>query len=623
MAINLQVENLTKSFGERRLFEDISFTIETGERVGLIAANGSGKTTLLNILTGSEDYASGVITTRRDVRIGYLAQDPKFPLTLSVLEAVFHGETPVLQAIAFYEHTIASGDQHSLASALEQMDHLGAWDYEQRAKEILTKLNITDLDQPIGELSGGQLKRVALAAALITEPDLLILDEPTNHLDFEMVEWLEDFLTRSKMSLLMVTHDRYFLDRVCGEIIEIDNFQIYKYKGNYSYYVEKRAERQQLEGINAEKTRNLYRRELEWIHTTPSARTGKAKYRIDAFEQIASKKRYVAEQQNVKLGIKSSYIGTKIFEVKDLCKKFDDKIILKNFSYVFSRYEKMGIIGDNGVGKSTFLKMLLGELPPDGGVIDVGQTVRFGYYSQAGLAFDEGQKVIDVVKAISEDIAMADGSRLTASQFLQQFLFSPAAQHDFVGRLSGGERRRLYLCTILISNPNFLVLDEPTNDLDIQTLNVLEDYLSSYGGCVIVVSHDRYFMDKIVDHLLVMQGDGVVKDFPGSYTEYRTQTLQNQVVNPVLIKDKPIIEVKSEKIADKNKTKLSFNERREYESLEGEIKAHEAEKIETETRMSSGEMKTDELLLAANRVAELIELIDTKSMRWLELSERA
>ncbi|MEF9950172.1 MAG: ABC-F family ATP-binding cassette domain-containing protein, partial [Mucinivorans sp.] len=626
MAINLQVENLSKSFGERLLFRDISLTIESGQRVGLIAANGSGKTTLLNIITGQEDYSQGTITFSRDIEVGYLAQDPQFPADITVLQAAFHGQSPVLQAIARYESALSSKDQATIAAANEDMDRLAAWDYEQRARQILTRLKITDLDQPMGELSGGQLKRVALAAALVSEPDLLILDEPTNHLDFDMVEWLEEFLTRSKMSLLMVTHDRYFLDRVCNEIIEIDNQQIYKYKGNYSYYIEKRAERQELEVVNAEKTRNLYRRELDWIRRTPSARSGKAKYRIDAFEETAAKKRYVADQQNVQLGIKSSYIGTKIFEVKNLDKRFGDKMILENFSYLFSRYEKLGIVGDNGVGKSTFLKMLLGQEPIDGGVIDIGQTVRFGYYSQAGLIFDQGQKVIDVVKAISEDIALADGSRLSASQFLQKFLFSPSSQYDFVSRLSGGERRRLYLCTILMSNPNFLVLDEPTNDLDIPTLNVLEEYLASYGGCVIVVSHDRYFMDKIVDHLLVMQGEGVVRDFPGSYTAYREQKLKEAALVELQKVElqkvaKPLLGSKPEKVVERGKsTKLSFAERREYESLEGEIAEYEAEKCVLQEQMSSGSMSSDSLLAAANRIAELIAMIDEKSMRWLEFS---
>lgn len=618
MAINLQVENLSKAFGDRVLFNDISFAIETGQRIGLIAANGSGKTTLLNILVGKEDYKQGTITLRRDVRIGYLEQDPQFPAGITVLEATFHSENPVVQTIANYERIINSDDHTDLNDVLQQMDHLGAWDYEQRAKQILTKLKITDLTQPVEQLSGGQLKRVALANALITEPDLLILDEPTNHLDFDMVEWLEEFLTRTRMSLLMVTHDRYFLDRVCGEIIEIDNCQIYKYKGNYSYFVEKRGEREELEGVNAEKTRNLYKRELDWIRRTPSARTGKAKYRIDAFEELSGKTRRIAQAKSVNIGIKSSYIGTKIFEVEHLNKKFGDKIILSDFNYSFSRYEKMGIIGDNGVGKSTLLKILLGQLPPDSGTVDIGETVKFGYYSQAGMDFDPSMKVIDVVTAISEDIAMSDGSRLTASQFLQQFLFTPKAQHNFVSRLSGGERRRLYLCTILIQNPNFLVLDEPTNDLDIQTLNVLEEYLSLYGGCVIVVSHDRYFMDKIVDHLLVMQGDGVIKDFPGSYTEYRAQKEEPITTPPA--KSKPV----DIQIIEKPKAnKLSFNEKREYEALEGQIATMESEKSEIENQMSSGAMSSDELVSNAQRVAELIEQIDSCSMRWLELDERA
>lgn len=625
MAINLQVENLSKSFGERVLFENISFTIETSQRVGLIAANGSGKTTLLNIIAGNEDYAQGNITSARDIRIGYLEQDPKFPDGITVLEAIFHSDNPVVEVIARYEKIVNSPSHEGLSTALEQMDALAAWDYEQRAKLILAKLRITDLEQTVDQLSGGQLKRIALANALIVEPDLLILDEPTNHLDYQMVEWLEDFLTHTSMSLLMVTHDRYFLDRVCGEIIEIANRKIYKYKGNYSYFIEKRQQRQELESITAEKTRNLYKRELEWIHRTPSARTGKAKYRVDAFQQIASKDRYVAQTKNVNIGIKSSYIGTKIFEVQHLSKRFGDKVIMADFSYTFSRYEKMGIIGDNGVGKSTLIKMLLGQVEPDAGVIDIGETVRFGYYSQTGLEFDESQKVIDIVKAISEDITMADGSRLTASQFLQQFLFEPKTQHDFVSRLSGGERRRLYLCTILISNPNFLVLDEPTNDLDIETLNVLEDYLASYGGCVIVVSHDRYFMDKIADHILVMQGEGLIKDFPGSYTDYRAwEAEQLATENPVSNIGLPKTNIVPEQ-ADKAKvkTKLSFNERRQYDMLPAQIEALEAEKAEIELAMSSGTLDADTLMTKANRISEVIAQIDSLSMQWLELSELA
>lgn len=615
MAINLQIESLTKSFGERVLFENISLGVNEGERIGLIAANGTGKTTLLNIIAGKEDYQSGAVVFRKDIRVGYLEQNPQFPAGLTVLEACFHSENPVVEVIRAYEHAIASGNHENLSKLMEQMDALGAWGYEQRAKQILTQLKITDLTQLVEQLSGGQIKRIALANALITEPDLLILDEPTNHLDLDMTEWLEKFLIDTRMSLLMVTHDRYFLDRVCNEIVEIDNQQTYTYKGNYSYYIEKRQERICLTNAVAEKTRNLYKRELEWIRRTPSARTGKAKYRVDNFEEISAQRRTALRTEQVKLGIKSSYIGTKIFEMVNLSKSYGEKCILKDFSYLFARGEKLGIIGENGVGKSTFIKMLLGEVAADSGEIEVGETVKFGYYSQTGLEFDEKIKVIDVVKAISEDILMADGSRLTASQFLQQFLFSPETQHNFVYKLSGGERRRLYLCTILISNPNFLILDEPTNDLDIQTLNVLEEYLSAYGGCVIIVSHDRYFMDKVADHIFAMEGDGVVKDYPGGYSDYRewkAEQTTEKVMKTVAEKPKTI---------EKPKSKLSFNLKREFESIEQELPTLEAQKVAIELLMSSGTLSTDQLITESEKIANLIDEIDTKTMRWLELSE--
>lgn len=623
MAINLQVESLTKSFGERVLFEKITFGLEEGQRIGLIAANGTGKTTLLNIITGREDYQNGAVVFRKDIKVGYLEQDPHFPGELTVLEACFYSENPMIRAISDYEKCISGGDHTQLAELTTRMDSLGAWDYEQRAKQILGRLKITDFTQNISELSGGQIKRIALANALITEPDLLILDEPTNHLDLEMTEWLEKYLSQSKMSLLMVTHDRFFLDRVCSEIIEIDDRQVYTYKGNYSYYIEKRQERIELGNAVAEKTRNLYKRELEWIRRTPSARTGKAKYRVDAFDELSTERRTAQKSSQVKLGINASRIGTKIFEIIGLNKSYGEKTILRDFSYTFSRGEKLGIVGENGVGKSTFIKMLLGEVEPDGGVIDIGETVRFGYYSQTGLEFDESLKVIDVVKAISEDILMADGSRLSASQFLQQFLFTPQSQHDFVYKLSGGERRRLYLCTILMSNPNFLVLDEPTNDLDIRTLNVLEEYLATYAGCVIIVSHDRYFMDKIADHIFALQGEGVVKDFPGNYTEYRDWMAQESRSAPIQPKSQKIAQPPAQTLKSTLKTKLTFNEKREFEIIEQQLPALEDEKSEIERQMSSGTLLTEDLMAKSERISDLIEEIDTKTMRWLELSERA
>lgn len=624
MAIHMQVESLTKSFGERVLFENITFGISEGQRIGLIAANGTGKTTLLNIIAGRMDYDSGDVVFRRGVTVGYLEQDPRFPAGLSVLEACFHGQNEVVQTIAQYEQALAHNDTAALDGLLGKMDALGAWDFEQRAKQILTRLNITDLEQKVETLSGGQLKRVALAGALIVEPDLLILDEPTNHLDMEMTEWLEEYLAGRRISLLMVTHDRYFLDRVCNEIIEIDNRQVYSYKGNYSYYLEKRQERIDAADATVTRMKNLYRRELEWIRRTPSARSGKAKYRIDAFEDIKEKAHMRRNEGTVQLDVQQTYIGKKIFEVEHLFKRFGDRVILNDFSYLFSRFEKMGIVGNNGTGKSTFIKMLLGMEPADSGVIDIGETVRFGYYSQQGLEFDPHARVIDVITAISENITMSDGKQISASQLLTRFLFSPQSQYDYVAKLSGGERRRLYLCTILMANPNFMVLDEPTNDLDIQTLNVLEEYLTAFPGCLIVVSHDRYFMDKVADHLLVFNGSGNIKDFPGNYTDYREWRKEQEAIAAAAVQtstpSKPASLV-PEKPKERVKGKLSFNEKREFELLEAEIPKLEAEKATLETEMSSGSLSTNELIAKSERIAALIEEIDAKSMRWLELSE--
>ena len=624
MAIHMQVESLTKSFGERVLFENITFGISEGQRIGLIAANGTGKTTLLNIIAGRMDYDSGDVVFRRGVTVGYLEQDPRFPAGLSVLEACFHGQNEVVQTIAQYEQALAHNDTAALDGLLGKMEALGAWDFEQRAKQILTRLNITDLEQKVETLSGGQLKRVALAGALIVEPDLLILDEPTNHLDMEMTEWLEEYLAGRRISLLMVTHDRYFLDRVCNEIIEIDNRQVYSYKGNYSYYLEKRQERIDAADATVTRMKNLYRRELEWIRRTPSARSGKAKYRIDAFEDIKEKAHMRRSEGTVQLDVQQTYIGKKIFEVEHLFKRFGDRVILNDFSYLFSRFEKMGIVGNNGTGKSTFIKMLLGMEPADSGVIDIGETVRFGYYSQQGLEFDPHARVIDVITAISENITMSDGKQISASQLLTRFLFSPQSQYDYVAKLSGGERRRLYLCTILMANPNFLVLDEPTNDLDIQTLNVLEEYLAAFPGCLIVVSHDRYFMDKVADHLLVFNGSGNIKDFPGNYTDYREWRKEQEAIAAAAVQtstpSKPASLV-PEKPKERVKGKLSFNEKREFELLEAEIPKLEAEKATLETEMSSGSLSTNELIAKSERIAALIEEIDAKSMRWLELSE--
>lgn len=625
MVSYLQVEALGKSFGDLVLFENLSLSIGEGQRVGLIARNGSGKTTLLNIIAGKEDYQSGGITFRRDLKIAYLEQDPKFPAGTTVLEACFLSDSPAVQAIAAYERALASDDQQALHEAMAQMDRQDAWNYESRIKQILTQLRITDFEQSTDKLSGGQIKRVALANALITEPDLLILDEPTNHLDLEMTQWLEDYLARTRLSLLMVTHDRFFLDRVCTDIIEIDHRQTYLYKGNYSYYLEKRQERTDATDAKRESDRNLYRKELDWMRRQPQARATKARSRIESFHELEERLRKERENGPVRLDVKASYIGKKIFEVRGLSKRYGDKVILDGFDYTFSRYEKMGIVGGNGTGKSTFIKMLIGQVAPDGGTIDIGETVNFGYYSQEGIAFDEQAKVIDVVSDIAENIDLNDGRKMTASQFLQYFLFTPQTQHNFVAKLSGGERRRLYLCTILMRNPNFLVLDEPTNDLDIMTLQVLEEYLQSYGGCLIVVSHDRYFMDKVADHLLVFEGDGRIKDFPSGYSDYlqwqklKAEQDAGQAVRTAAPAPKePSKPLRNEPGA---KRKLSFNEKREMEQLDRQIPEMEAEKAALEAEMSSGTLPIEELTAKSLRVSELIDRIDEASMRWLELSE--
>ncbi|SBW07800.1 Uncharacterized ABC transporter ATP-binding protein YfmR [uncultured Dysgonomonas sp.] len=625
MASFLQVEGLTKSFGDLVLFRDISFGIAEGERIGLIAKNGSGKTTLLNILTGKEPYDSGAVVFRRDLRVAYLEQDPAYLENLTVLEACFHSGNDVTDLIAEYERVINSKDHSGLDAILQKMDILQAWDYEHRAKQILGQLKITDFEQKISQLSGGQLKRVALANVLITEPDLIILDEPTNHLDLDMVEWLEEYLQRSRLSLLMVTHYRYFLDRVCNEIIEIDQQQLYQYKGNFSYYLEKRDERISAQNAELDRANNILRKELEWMRRQPQARATKAKSRIDAFYDLEKKAQQVRDAGNVQLQMKGTYIGNKIFEAQHVYKAFGDIKILEDFNYVFARYEKLGIVGNNGTGKSTFIKMLMGEVAPDKGGFDIGETVKFGYYSQDGLKFDEQMKVIDVVQNIAEVIDLGNGSRLTASQFLQHFLFPPEKQHNFVYKLSGGEKRRLYLCTVLITNPNFLVLDEPTNDLDIVTLNILEEYLQQFKGCVIVVSHDRYFMDKVVDHLLAFQGSARIKDFPGNYTQYR----EWKEVQELLEKEKEqAAKPKEEKVQqaqpkNEEKKKLSFKEKREFEELDALIPQLEEEKSNLENELSSGTLSTDELLQKSNRISQLIEEIEEKTMRWLELSELA
>ena len=588
----LDVQQLTKSFGSLVLFENLSFSVAEGQKVGLIAKNGTGKSTLLSILSGKEGYDSGEIIFRRDLKVGMLEQSPAFDPAESVLDACFNHE----------------GDPEKVL----------------KAKQILTQLKIRDLNQPMGQLSGGQQKRVALANVLITDPDLLILDEPTNHLDLEMIEWLEGFLNRGNKTLLMVTHDRFFLDRVCSVILELDDQTIYTYRGNYSYYLEKRQERIDNRRAEIARANNLYRTELEWMRRMPQARGHKARYREEAFYELEKVAKQRIEERQMRLKSRNVYIGSKIFECQYVSKAFDDTVILKDFYYNFSRFEKMGIVGSNGTGKSTFIKMLLGMIPPDTGRFDIGDTVRFGYFSQDGLQFDEQQKVIDVVKDIAEYIDMGGGKHFSASQFLQYFLFTPEQQHNYVYKLSGGERRKLYLCTVLMKNPNFLVLDEPTNDLDIVTLQILEEYLQDFPGCVIVVSHDRYFMDKVVDHLLVFRGDGEIRDFPGNYTQYRQwSALQSQSDSAPKKAKEPatVLEAPERKDRQETKRKFTYKEKREFEQLEHDIAALEEEQRQLEEALCGGTLSVEKITEISKRLPLLKDELDEKSMRWLELSE--
>lgn len=582
----LDVQNVSKRFGARELFANLSFSIAEGQKVGLIARNGTGKSTLLSILTGRESQDEGAIVYRNGIRTGYLEQEPVFNPDDTVLDACFNHQ----------------GDDEKIV----------------KAKQILTRLKIADLSQPMGQLSGGQRKRVALANALITEPDFLILDEPTNHLDLEMIEWLEGFLQRGNKSILMVTHDRYFLDRVCDVILELDDHTIYTYRGNYAYYLEKRQER--IDNRRAEQARaaNLYRTELEWMRRMPQARGHKAKYREDAFYELEARAHQRIEERQVRLKASNVYIGSKIFECQYVSKRFGkDKVILDNFYYNFARFEKMGIVGNNGTGKSTFIKLLLGLQRPDEGMFDIGETVKFGYYSQDGLQFDEQERVIDIITKRAEYIDLGGGRHLSASQFLQRFLFTPEEQYDYVYKLSGGQRRKLYLCTVLMENPNFLILDEPTNDLDIQTLQVLEEYLQDFPGCVIVVSHDRYFMDKVVDHILVFKGEGVIDDFPGNYTQYRQYSaLQSKEEAKA---DASVKEKKSYR--NDSRRRMSYKEKREFEQLEKDIASLEQQQHEIEEALCSGTLSVEELTEKSRLLPKLKEEIDEKSMRWLELSE--
>ena len=593
----LDVQNLTKRFGAQVLFENISFSIAEGQKVGLVARNGTGKSTLMSVLMDKEGYESGSIIYRRDLKLGFLEQSPQFDPKESVLDACFNHE----------------GDPEKVL----------------KARQILTQLHITNLEQPMGQLSGGQQKRVALANVLITEPDFLMLDEPTNHLDLEMIEWLEGYLNRGNKTIFMVTHDRFFLDKVCNVILELDDQGIYTYRGNYAYYLEKRQERMDNLRAEIQHSKNLYRRELEWMRRQPQARGHKAKYREDAFYELEKVAKQRIEDRQVRLKASTVYIGSKIFECQYVSKAFDDrgekKVILRDFYYNFARFEKMGIVGNNGTGKSTFIKMLLGEVKPDSGQFDIGETVRFGYFSQEGLKFKEDQKVIDVITEIADYIDLGGGRHMTASQFLQFFLFTPEEQHNYVYKLSGGEKRKLYLCTVLMRNPNFLVLDEPTNDLDIQTLQVLEEYLQDFAGCVIVVSHDRYFMDKVVDHLLVFKGEGEIQDFPGNYTQYREwcrlqpktegEGAEKKATKPTA-KEQPSATQKKE-----GKRKMTYKEKREYEQLNKELEQLENEQKTLEEALCSGQLSVEELTEKSKRLPEIKDEIDEKEMRWLELAE--
>lgn len=622
MANLLQVENLTKSFGVNSLFDDINFTINEGDKVGLIAKNGTGKSTLLSIIAGDDTPDDGKLIFKNDVTIGYLKQLPQFEPHLSVMDTCLIGDDDQSKAIRQYENALIDGNNEEMTKAIQAMDLASAWDYEERFKQILSQLKIDDFKQRISELSGGQIKRVALAKILISNPQFLILDEPTNHLDIDMIEWLEAYLSRSRMTILMVTHDRYFLDKICSKILELDQKSIFGYDGNYNYYLEKRAERIDAQNAAVEKARNLLRTEIEWMRRQPQARAHKAQYRIDAFYDLKERAQSRNDKGDVELNVKAGYIGKKIFVAHHVSKSFDGKVILNDFNYIFSRYEKLGIVGDNGVGKSTFIKLLLDRIQPDSGYFEIGETVKFGYYSQEGIHFDEGKKVIDAIRDVAEHIYFDEKHHYSASQFLQLFLFSPTDQQKLIEKLSGGEKRRLYLAMVLMSKPNFLILDEPTNDLDIQTLEILEDYLSKFSGCLIVISHDRFFMDRCVDHTFVFMGDGVIKDFPGNYSEYRAWKEAHEKEETTAQKQKA--ELKPAKPRNNNRDnsqKLTFKEKREFEELTESIERLTKEKEELFNLFNSGE-QIDDVATKASRFEEVKDLLDEMELRWLELSEK-
>ena len=621
MVSYLQVEGLSKAFGVDVLFEDITFGIAEGEKIGLIAKNGTGKSTLLDILAGIASQDSGTVIYRNNLRVGYLPQLPDLGGAHTLLDACLHGDDPRSGAIHQYEDALRTGDSDAMTAAIQAMDANVAWDYEERFKQILTQLKITDYNQPVKELSGGQVKRVALARLLIDEPQMLILDEPTNHLDIDMIEWLENYLQRSRVTLLMVTHDRYFLDNICNRILEMDQHSIFSYIGNYNYYLEKRAERIEAQNAQVERARNLLRTELDWMRRQPQARAHKAQYRIDAFYDLQERAQQRRDDGEVELNVKSAYIGKKIFTAHHVSKRFGDKVILDDFNYTFARYEKLGIVGDNGVGKTTFIKLLLDIVKPDSGYFEIGETVKFAHYSQEGEHFDEGKRVIDAVRDIAEYVYFDEKHHYTAMAWLNHFLFTPQDQQKFIAKLSGGERRRLYLATVLMTKPNFLILDEPTNDLDISTLEILEEYLSQFNGCVIIVSHDRFFMDRTVDHTFVFTGNGHVKDFPGNYSEYRAWKQRHEQEAAQLAKEQEVAKPKENTWANRSEQKrLTYKEQRELEQLNIDIEALNKEKAELDALFASGET-LDDVATKAARYQEVKDLLDEKEMRWLELSE--
>lgn len=640
----LDIQHLSKRFGALELFHDLNFSIAEGQKLGLIARNGAGKSTLLHILTGKENHEEGTIVARNGTKIALLEQAPQFEPGQTVIDACFCRAGELSNLISSYETCLATPGNPQLGALTDEMERCEAWDFENKAKQILSKLSITDYTMPVEQLSGGQLKRVALANVLLADPDLLLLDEPTNHLDLQMIEWLETYLQHTSKALLMVTHDRYFLERVCGTILELDEHRLYSYSGNYAYYLEKRSQRIAATNANIAKAQNLFRKELDWMRRMPCARGTKAKYRKEAFYELEQRARRKREEKTARLEVKSGYIGSKIFEAAYVSKTYPlpgeqtdstvhnprpkgaeaeppRKTILKNFYYNFSRFEKMGIVGPNGTGKTTFIKLLLGLEPPDSGRFVVGETVRFGYFSQEGMSFDEGEKVIDAVRKIAEFVDLGGGKHLSAMQFLSHFLFPPARQQDYIYKLSGGERRRLQLCTVLMRAPNFLVLDEPTNDLDIATLQVLETYLQDFSGCAIIVSHDRYFMDKVVDHLLVFQGEGKIDDFPGNYSEYRAWTALSENENPTRKTTEKAAPARPKTYLGEKKPKLTFKQKRELQQLEADIEALEAEKSALQSALCSGTLPIEELTRQSKRLPLVEELLEQKGQRWLELAE--